>query len=65
MNDAERIVRRYLARSAGNCNHLSDYVIDRFVCFVRRGDLTLADLRRIGGESGAALEAKVQRRLGR
>ena len=65
MNDAERIVSRYLAISSGNCNRLSDYVIDRFVCFVRRGDLTLADLRRIGGESGAALEAMVQRRLGR
>lgn len=64
MNDTERTVRRYLARSAGNCNHLSDHVLRRFVNFVEREDFTLADFQRVGGRSLAELVARNQKRFG-
>ena len=59
MKTPERQARAYLERSAGNCNVLSDHVMVKFACFVIRGDLTLEDFRRIGGESGDVLAAKV------
>lgn len=51
MTDAERTIRSYLARSAGNCNHVTDHTVQCFVGMVQTGEATLNDFRRIAGDS--------------
>ena len=65
MNDTERTIRKYLARSAGTCNHLSDHVMRKFVGMVEREEQTLDDFRRIGGHQLAVMVSNALKRFGR
>ena len=43
-------IYNYLAKSAGNANVPSDYLIHRLALMVAAGEATMADMRAAGGE---------------
>ena len=47
MNDAEKTIRQYVQRSAGNCNHITDYTMSCFVGMLETGEATRADFESV------------------
>lgn len=43
MSEVQKTIRQYVQRSAGNCNHLTDYTMRCFVGMVETGEATYED----------------------
>lgn len=50
MTDAERKIRRYLARSSGNCGYPTDGAIRAFLRMVEAGEADMQTFRRLAGD---------------
>lgn len=61
MNDAERTIRQYLQRSAGNCNHVTDFTMTCFVGMIETGEAKPEDFDRVSkGLGGRVLAFKAK-----
>ena len=62
MNDAEKTIRQYVQRSAGNCNYITDYTMTCFVGMIETGEATWADFEEVSrglGDRVMAFKAKL------
>ena len=50
MTTGEQLIRSYLTRSAGTCNHPTDHTLRCFLGMVESGEATWCDVRAAGGE---------------
>ena len=50
MSEIEQTIRRYLARSAGNCNEPTDYTIRCFIGMIEGGECDIQLFRKVGGD---------------
>lgn len=57
MNEAEKTIRQYVLRSAGNCNYITDYTMSCFVGMIETGEATATDFDRAFDGLGAKVLA--------
>lgn len=52
MNEAERKIRQYVQRSAGNCNHITDHTMRCFVGMIETGEALPGDFNAVSPTLG-------------